>query len=92
MRTTLIVLALVLPLPVFAAQSLVPSPYPSGSPGAAPLNPAPMGTGAGQADLATPYPQASGGNSQGNPSDVTPGAAQQRVPSTFKRNYGVDQH
>ena len=75
-----------------AAQGLVPSPYPSGSPGAAPLNPAPAGGGGGgETNLASPYPQATGG-SQGNPTIVTPGGPQQQVPSTYRRNYGVDQH
>ena len=91
MRSLLILLAVLLPLPASAAQSLVPSPYPSGSPGAAPLNPAPTGAGGGQTNMQSPYPQPTGG-SQGNPSDVTPGGAQQRVPSTFRRNYGVDRH
>ena len=41
--------------------------------------------------MPSPYPQATGG-SQGNPTDAMMGGGQQRVPSTFQRNYGVEQH
>ena len=84
-------LALVAPLPACAAQGLIPSPYPSTSPGAAPLNPSTSSTAPSQSLAPTPYPQATPG-SQGNAPDATMGGAQQRVPSTFQRNYGVEQH
>ena len=87
----LILLALAAPIPALAAQSLIPSPYPSQAPGAAPLNPSTPGTAPSQTLAPTPFPQATGG-SQGNPSDTTMGGPQQRVPSTYQRNYGVEKH
>lgn len=87
----LLAIALAVPLPAVAAQSLVPSPYPSQATGAAPLNPSTPGTAPSQSLQPTPYPQATG-PSQGNPPTATMGGPQQRVPSTFQRNYGVEQH
>ena len=89
MTRILVFLALAMPLPVLAAQNLIPSPYPSQSPGTAPLNPSTPSTTPSQSVMPSPYPQATGG-SQGNPSDATMGGAQQRVPSTFQRSYGVE--
>ena len=86
-----LVLTLVAPLPALAAQSLIPSPYPSASPGTAPLNPSTPSTAPAQSLQPTPYPQATPG-SQGNAPNATIGGAQQGVPSTYQRNYGVEQH
>ena len=86
-----LVLALAAPLPALAAQNLIPSPYPSASPGTAPLNPSASSTAPSQSLAPTPYPQATPG-SQGNAPNATMGGPQQRVPSTYQRNYGVEQH
>ena len=88
----LLAIALLAPVPVFAAQSLIPTPYPSGVPGAAPLDPEPGGLGGPQTLMRDPYPQVTGDYSQGNPPIVRRHHHQRLVPSIYKRKYRVDRH
>ena len=81
-----------MPLPAAAAQSLIPTPYPSTVPGAAPLDPEPSEPGGPQTLMRDPYPQVTGDFSQGNPPIVRRQRHQRLVPSTYKRKYRVERH
>ncbi len=83
-------LLLVAEAPALAAQSLIPTPYPSAAPGAAPLNPETPSTGTGQEIMKDPYPQVTGADSQGNPTTTRRPAGQRLVPSANQRKYRVD--
>lgn len=83
-------LALLMASPAFAAQSLIPTPYPSLVPGAAPLDPEPGGLGGPQRLLDDPYPQTTGEFSQGNPRIYRHHRHQHLVPSIYQRKYRVD--
>lgn len=78
--------------PVEAAQSLIPTPYPSAAPGAMPLDPETPSVGGGQQIMKDPYPQTAGPNSQGNPPTTRNMRRGQRlVPSINQRKYRVDE-
>ena len=87
----LLLAAPVLSSPVGAAQSLIPTPYPSAVPGAAPLDPEPGGLGGPQRLIEDPYPQITGEFSQGNPPIYRHHRHQRLVPSIYHRKYRVDQ-
>ena len=74
----------------WAAQSLIPTPYPSTVPGAAPLDPEPSRLGGPQKLLDDPYPQVTGEFSQGNPPIYRHHRHQRLVPSISQRKYRVD--
>ena len=76
--------------PAQAAQSLIPTPYPSTVPGAAPLDPEPGGLGGPQRLIEDPYPQVTGDFSQGNPPIYRRHRHQRLVPSIYQRKYRVD--
>lgn len=88
-RVISIVLLVMAAGPAWAAQSLIPTPYPSAAPGAAPLNPETPRAGP-QEIMKDPYPQATGDNSQGNPSTMRRRGGQRLIPSANQRKYGVD--
>ena len=75
-----------------AGQSLIPTPYPSAAPGAAPLDPEPTHLGGPQRLLDDPYPQVTGDVSQGNPPIVRRHRHQHLVKSTTQRKYRVERH
>ena len=79
-----------LTLPAKAAQSLIPTPYPSGVTGGAPLDAEPGEGGGPQEIMKDPYPQVTGANSQGNPPIARHHRHQHLVPSINQRKYRVD--
>lgn len=87
-----LVVALLAAGPARAAQSLIPTPYPSEVPGAAPLDPEPTREGGPQTIMRDPYPQVTGDFSQGNPPIVRRRRHQRLVPSIYKRKYRVERH
>ena len=87
-----VALTLLAPWPALAAQSLIPTPYPSAVPGAAPLDPEPGGLGGPQTLMRDPYPQVTGDESQGNPPIVRRHRHQRLVPSIYKRKYRVERY
>ena len=78
--------------PACALQNLIPSPYPSGAPGAAPLDPETPEPGGPQQLLRDPYPQILGDNAQGNPPIARRHRHQRLIPSIYQRKYRVDRH
>ena len=74
----------------FAAQDLIPQPYPSGVGHGAPLDPEPQGLGGPQTIMRDPYPQILGDNAQGNPPISRHHRHQRLVPSVYQRKYRVD--
>lgn len=81
--------ALSIGAPGHAAQTLIPTPYPSAVPGAAPLDPEPSRPGPQQL-LRDPYPQILGDDAQGNPPIARRHRHQHLVPSINQRKYRVD--
>jgi hypothetical protein len=81
---------LVAATPASAAQSLIPTPYPSGVTGALPLDPEPQGRGGPQRLNRDPYPQILGENAQGNPPISRRQRHQHLIPSSSQRKYRVD--
>lgn len=75
--------------PATALQTLIPSPYPSGVSGAAPLDPEPQHPGP-QELLRDPYPQILGDDAQGNPPIARRHRHQHLVPTANERKYKVD--
>ena len=90
-RAAVLALGLVVSPTGWAAQSLIPSPYPSAVPGAEPLDPDPTELGGPQTIMRDPYPQETGDFSQGNPPIVRHHRHQRLVPSIYKRKYRVEQ-
>lgn len=85
-----IYLSLAATAPVAALQSLVPTPYPSQAPGAAPLNPETPDPDGPQRLLRDPYPQILGDDAQGNPPVSRTRRHQHLIPSIYQRKYRVD--
>lgn len=86
------ILLVAVPGSASAQQTLIPSPYPSGVSGAAPLDPEPQGMGGPQTLKDDPYPQILGENAQGNPPVTRHHRHQHLVSSIFKRKYRVERH
>lgn len=78
--------------PAVALQSLIPSPYPSGVPGATPLDPQTLDPDAPQTLMRDPYPQILGEDAQGNPPIARPHRHQRLIPTIHQRKYRVDRH
>lgn len=76
--------------PATAMQGLIPTPYPSGAPGAAPLDPVTPEPGAPQSLMRDPYPQILGDQAQGNPPIARHHRRQHLTPTTYQRKYRVD--
>ena len=76
--------------PAAAGQSLIPTPYPSGVSGAAPLDPSPQRLGGPQEIIKDPYPQILGANAQGDPPIARRQRRQHLVGSINERRYRVD--
>ena len=83
-------LTVVLSPAAWAGESLIPTPYPSEAPGAAPLDPEPTPLGGPQRLLDDPYPQITGDFSQGNPPIVRHYRRQHLVKSIYRRKYRVE--
>jgi hypothetical protein len=76
--------------PAAALQSLVPTPYPTMAPGAAPFDPRQSDPGGPQTLVRDPYPQSLGNDSQGNPPISRNHRRQRAVPTIYQRKYRVD--
>ena len=78
-------------LPARAAQSLIPTPYPSAVGGNAQvLDPTPQRLHGPQRLTRDPYPQILGDSAQGNPPITRVHRRQRLVPSINQRKYRVD--
>jgi hypothetical protein len=82
----------ILAAPAVALESLIPSPYPSGAPGAAPLDPRTPEPGGPQQLMRDPYPQILGDDAQGNPPIARARHHQHLTPTIHQRKYRVDRH